>query len=87
MNALDLPHVGVKNLRGSMKSMSKKVGVEKPSKPDGFGDKSLSLRLRQEHLICFTRMHAIENLINKIWEPSKAQISALRLLNSHPQMR
>ena len=57
---------GVNNLKNSIQSMRKKEKEEKLLKQEKYGKQLLTLKLKLELPICSIKIHAIENLINKI---------------------
>lgn len=78
MNVLIYMKVGVMLLRNYTHSMRVKEEAERLLKLNGYGVKSLRVNWKQEHLICFTKMLAIERAINKIWEQSRVLIYVLK---------
>jgi len=87
MNAQAFLIVGVRNLRSSTKNTRLKVKERKLLKQVNYGITSLILRLKLALPTWSTKMRAIENLINKIWEQLRAQIFAQRSLNSPVKMK
>lgn len=66
MNVQDYHYVGDSNLKIFINNMNKKAEVKKQSKHSYYGTKLLIHKLKPEHPIWFIKIHAIENLINKI---------------------
>lgn len=66
MNALVYQMFGDNNFKNSIWDINKQEKEGKQLRPVNSGKQSLILKFRQEHLICFTKILATENQINKI---------------------
>jgi len=68
-NVLDYQMFMEKNSKNSTQNMNKKVKEEKQFKQESYGKKLYNHKLKQEHLIWYTKTQLIKNPINNILEP------------------
>ena len=87
MNVLVFLIVLVKNLKIFIWNMKKKIKEENQLRPNGSGIKLLTVKLKPELLICYTKTIVIQNLTNRTSVQSKVQIYAPRFWNTQVQMR
>jgi hypothetical protein len=87
MNALVFLIVLAKSLKIFIWNMKKKIKVENQLRPNGSGIKLLTVKLKPELLICYTKTIVTQNLTNRTSAQSKVQICAPRFWNTQVQMR